>query len=1322
MNKAVPWSIKGVDFDAREAAREAARRSGMSLGEWLNSVIADQAAELGVDVEDIDESERLEAVTARLAQMSKRGGAGRTGRRDDVDPIERINARRRPAPMRERPDPRDYEEPRERHAARREVFRDRHSIHDPEIVLDDAIRAFERGARRNGERTAEAISKVARRLEDIEHHLGAARGGDESNPAHEAYARLEARLEALARRKEPDSAESSLQELERKIAAMSERMEGKPKAVEAEASSNDLVRIEAKLNRLLDGVARPHDVARGAPPSRAPQRSSFGDAVAQITRRQRMLDAETGAGNAGAPSQEPAEPAFAPVPDMSALHRDIAALSSRLEQNRVDVVERAAAPSSADLGLLRREIDEMSRGLRNLAPRDAVNSIESAIRDLSQRIDASRQVGVRENILKPIEDLAVDLRRSLADISGGAGIAGLEREIRAVAAKVEAAREPGFDAAALRDIHKQTQDMQSLLQRAISRPVATEVIERQIAALSDRVERLSWRAPTPADNVAVSRGIGEIRDTLDQNFQDGVFQQLTERIESLGRKIDDAVSQSNATDQFDELTQRIDKMQRALAAAHAPAQVVPVDTSALERMMRELALKFERPAPPSSARLEQMVETLAERLTVAGAPQTDMRLVESLQGQIARLGEKIDDAGQSRTDARVLDQLRAEMARVADHLEAGQAQVDPGSNELLHQQMAHLVGRLDQGDASARVLTSLESMVGELFHRIEDIRGSAIDAAEAAAREAMLGVPVAGVPGEVITRELADLRAHQESADRRAHATLSAVHETLEKVVDRLALLEDDLAEVRPEPLASGPAPVFARASHPASEPAPKSPPPFTAARDVEAAKPRMPATAGPDLAADELIEPGSGQASMRRVAADAAKPAELSAQSSFIAAARRAAQAASGEQPGKSAKGAKGGSILDNALASAREKAKAAHMAVAGAGKPAQVDDLESETSLAAPVAAAGKLSKVRSFVAARKRLVYIALFGVIAVVGAVQVMKLLRGPPSRPEIVDLTNPKISQRAAPKGEEDADTRQSSLSTPGVEAPDAAAPGLTQPPLSASGASRFTPGPSANAPAPGGFDSSPVGTIGAKPQVGAKTGVNLREAAVNGSAAAQFELAVRYADGRSVTRDAALAKQWFEKAALQNNAPAQYRLGSHYERGLGVERDAKRAREWYQRAAEAGNIRAMHNLAVLAAEGVEGKPDYAAAASWFRKASEYGVRDSQYNLAILYARGLGIEQNLQQSWALFSLAATQGDEDAAKKRDDVAGRLDAKGLAAAKVIVDTFKVRPSDKAANEVAPPQGGWDMPAEARTVTNPPPVPAPGAKPPAKGKVTAL
>ena len=80
MNKAVPWRIKGVGFDARAAAIEAARRSGMSLGEWLNAVIADQAADDGVDEDELDADDRLDAVTRRLSTL--RDGRDTLGARD----------------------------------------------------------------------------------------------------------------------------------------------------------------------------------------------------------------------------------------------------------------------------------------------------------------------------------------------------------------------------------------------------------------------------------------------------------------------------------------------------------------------------------------------------------------------------------------------------------------------------------------------------------------------------------------------------------------------------------------------------------------------------------------------------------------------------------------------------------------------------------------------------------------------------------------------------------------------------------------------------------------------------------------------------------------------------------------------------------------------------------------------------------------------------------------------------------------------------------------------------------------------------------------
>ncbi len=43
MKPGIPWSVKGIEPEVREVAKHAARRAGMTLGEWLNTVILDQS-------------------------------------------------------------------------------------------------------------------------------------------------------------------------------------------------------------------------------------------------------------------------------------------------------------------------------------------------------------------------------------------------------------------------------------------------------------------------------------------------------------------------------------------------------------------------------------------------------------------------------------------------------------------------------------------------------------------------------------------------------------------------------------------------------------------------------------------------------------------------------------------------------------------------------------------------------------------------------------------------------------------------------------------------------------------------------------------------------------------------------------------------------------------------------------------------------------------------------------------------------------------------------------------------------------------------------
>jgi localization factor PodJL len=277
--------------------------------------------------------------------------------------------------------------------------------------------------------------------------------------------------------------------------------------------------------------------------------------------------------------------------------------------------------------------------------------------------------------------------------------------------------------------------------------------------------------------------------------------------------------------------------------------------------------------------------------------------------------------------------------------------------------------------------------------------------------------------------------------------------------------------------------------------------------------------------------------------------------------------------------------------------------------------------------------------------------------------------------------------------------------TPGLAPGWAVPPDMAAPAAISTAAATQTPAASASSPMPdallqGTADRDPASryTASAAPDLTATPlppaigGKALLAAASAGDPSACYEIATRFAQGRNTTPDLAMAAAWLERAARGGLAPAQFRLGSMYEKGLGVKKDPAEARRLYVAAAGKGHAKAMHNLAVLYAAGLDGKPDYAAASQWFRRAAVHGIIDSQYNLAILYARGDGIERNLAESYKWFALAAKGGDKDAARKRDEVAVRLDPKQLESAKRNAESFMAVPQADEATAIKAPAGGWD------------------------------
>jgi localization factor PodJL len=291
----------------------------------------------------------------------------------------------------------------------------------------------------------------------------------------------------------------------------------------------------------------------------------------------------------------------------------------------------------------------------------------------------------------------------------------------------------------------------------------------------------------------------------------------------------------------------------------------------------------------------------------------------------------------------------------------------------------------------------------------------------------------------------------------------------------------------------------------------------------------------------------------------------------------------------------------------------------------------------------------------------------------------------PPKPASTALPPPLAAANAAVTGPAPV-VENASLATPASPVDQPAAAADTVVASATPSSSPAVSNPAASTPAPAALDS-PVRVELPPEGIGP---LDLRQAAADGDARAQFEIAAIYSEGRAVPQDFKQAAIWYERAAAQGFGPAQYRLGNLYENGKGVDKDLEQARLWYQRAAEAGNRMAMHNLAALYAGGQFGKQDFSSAAEWFERASNLGMKDSQFNLGMLFARGLGVPQNMEESYKWFALAATSGDPDATKARDNVARSLDADAMKRAQAAVAAFKLEPVNLAANFA--PLGTWD------------------------------
>ena len=465
-----------------------------------------------------------------------------------------------------------------------------------------------------------------------------------------------------------------------------------------------------------------------------------------------------------------------------------------------------------------------------------LSGLEDQLRRITSQIEALRPADGLENAITALRSELSEIGRSLTEALPRRAVDSLEIEVKALAERIDHSRQSGVDGAALTGLENGLAEVREAL-RGLTTAESLVGVEDAVTALSRKVDVIATNHD-PAALQQLEEAIGALRGILNHVASNDTLTKVAEDVRGLASRVDDVANMAASGDALSALENRIDTLTNVLHASNEAGHAVP----------REL---------------ERLIAGLIEKLEWIQLTHTDHAALGHLEDRIATL-----------------------------------------------------VKRLDSSDSRLSHLDAIERGLADLLVHIEQTRSGGGGTGDG-------GAPRVAPVVDALKREVDEIK----TSERRTRNSIEAVHDTVEQVVDRLAMLESgirsdaksastalsapDPAPVsRPtpapaKPVAVAPIPAAPSATNPAPAPTPM-PQSMAAPPPAKAAGPRAPID--PTLPPDHPLEPGSAAGRPRnqaspadRIAASEAalgnsKPPVIpdpAASPNFIAAARKAAQAA---------------------------------------------------------------------------------------------------------------------------------------------------------------------------------------------------------------------------------------------------------------------------------------------------------------------------------------------------------------------------------------------------------------------------------------------
>lgn len=576
MKPGIPWSVKGIEPETREAAKEAARRSGMTLGEWLNSKILDSAdeqesappprqqrasparAETSIRLEDI--AEQLSRIARREQHTAPSGYVSET-RLEDEENLNKILNR---IESNERQTVEAFTAVNERLAVlSRQVLQSAKMptmarAEEPAALksLESAVRNIVEHMEISERRTRDSLKSMQDRMAEMAQRATSS-GSEQILQSAPAFTSLESRLSELAGRVErsenkSDAGPSDI--LRSELSRLAERIETVRESSEQLASKAQTAAVQATQAELREIEKR---------------------ILSLLKEAQTAFSGQGGTTNA----------------EIQKLRSEIAALNQRIDSARTDTA------SDRDVHALRVALEQLSTRVAQGPDMRPLADMDRRLVDISQRLEQSQQLAHSSPQFGDLERRMAELDYRLdeamrAQGDGQAQIA-LEQKISEVADRVgQTEHQLGH----LETIERAINQLFDSVEQ--SRDWAKDVAEDAANRMADRIMNAPGATPlslgSSPELKALEEGLQAVRESAI-----GADQRNQETLRAVHDTLEQVVSK------LAELETAAVGQQVAAAAAHgthaAPAELAAAGNWQDETYTREAAPDAEAPQPEAAS-------------------------------------------------------------------------------------------------------------------------------------------------------------------------------------------------------------------------------------------------------------------------------------------------------------------------------------------------------------------------------------------------------------------------------------------------------------------------------------------------------------------------------------------------------------------------------------------------------------------------------------------------------------------------------------------------------------------------------------------------